>query len=275
MNTETPLPATPTKRSAIKTILTGLLIVLVLLVVAAALWVHFFLDGAVKRGVEKMGPKMTQTDVRLGSVHIGLFSGNGALKNLVVGNPLGFKSSNAITLGKASVRVKPGTVFGSKVIIPTIEAEAPEVFCEQNANGNNLNIIRANLKKASADGQSGKPSPQSEPESSSKHRLEVDNFLITGGKVHIDIDALGVKRSGTLALSEIHLQNLGTGPEGITPAELSEKVLSAVLDEALKQSAALLTGLGKNIQLPDSVGGSNTVDTVTKGIGDLLKSKKK
>jgi hypothetical protein len=41
-------------------------------------------------------------------------------------------------------------------------------------------------------------------------------------------------QGATLPLPDIHLTNLGTGAEGITPAELSEKVLSAVLNATTK-----------------------------------------
>jgi uncharacterized protein involved in outer membrane biogenesis len=276
MDTERIIAPTPPRRSLAKKIVLGLLVLVVALVIVVALGVHFFLDGAVKRGVERVGPKMTQTEVKLGSIHIGLFSGNGSLNKLIIGNPPGYKSPNAIMLGNATLAVKPSTIFSSKVVIPAIHAEAPEVFFEQDLHGNNLNKIRANLQKASSDGKSGKDSPQAEPDSSSKHRLQVDDFLITGGKVHVNIDGLGVSKSMTVALPEIHLQNLGTNPEGITPAELAKKVIEVILEKATEQAAAVAGGLGKNLQIPDLGTGSNTnaIDSVTRGVGGLLKSKK-
>jgi len=56
----------------------------VVLIVLAALAVHFFLDDAVKRGVETIGPKITKVDVKLDGVSISLLSGSGKIKGLLV-----------------------------------------------------------------------------------------------------------------------------------------------------------------------------------------------
>jgi hypothetical protein len=46
-----------------KKILVRVCIVIIALIVIAALAIHFFLDGAVKSGVESVGSKMTKVDV--------------------------------------------------------------------------------------------------------------------------------------------------------------------------------------------------------------------
>src|SRR5258706_12079235 len=102
----------------------------IILVIIGALGIHFFLDGAIKRGVQTVGPKLTKVEVKLDSVHLSLFSGSGKLKGLVVGNPQGFKTASAINLGSASLTVKPGSVFSPKVQVPTVNVEGPEVTLE-------------------------------------------------------------------------------------------------------------------------------------------------
>ena len=58
-------------------------------------------------------------------------------------------------------------------------------------------------------------------------KLEVDDFLITGAKVHANLTGL-VNKELTLTLPDIHLTDLGKGPDGITAADLTKKVLTAI-----------------------------------------------
>src|SRR6266850_5952006 len=100
-----------------KKILVRLVIGLVILLVLGALAVHFFLDSAIKRGVETKGPQLAKVDVKLDAVHLSLLSGSGNLKGLLVGNPEGYKSPKAITVSNASLTLKPGSLLGKKLII--------------------------------------------------------------------------------------------------------------------------------------------------------------
>ena len=92
-----------------KKLIIRLLIALVVVVILAVLAVGLFLDGAIKRGVETFGPKLTKVDIKLQSVSLSLLSGAGTIKGLVVGNPEGFKTPSAISVGDRQPR--PQTQF--------------------------------------------------------------------------------------------------------------------------------------------------------------------
>ena len=101
----------------------------------------------------------------------------------------------------------------------------------------------------------------------------MDSFVITGGKVHVAVTALG-GGSATIPLPDIHLQDLGTGPDGITPAELTKKVLTAIEQGSAQAASGAVTDIGKGADyltkgLQNT--GSNTLQKVTKGIGNLFK----
>src|SRR2546430_1182025 len=85
-----------------KKIMVRLFLVLVVLLVLAAIAVHFFLDDAIKRGVETIGPKLAKVEIKLDAVHLSLLSGSGKLNGLVIGNPEGFNSPPAISVGMPS-----------------------------------------------------------------------------------------------------------------------------------------------------------------------------
>src|SRR5690242_13773529 len=113
-----------------KKIITRVVIVLLVLIVVAALAVHFFLDGAIKRGVETFGPKLTKVDVKLDTVSLSILSGSGKVKGLFVGNPEGFKSPSAIQVGTASLALQPSSILSDKVVIHSINVQGPEITFE-------------------------------------------------------------------------------------------------------------------------------------------------
>ena len=75
-----------------KKLFVRILIVLVILLVLAVLAVGFFLDSAIKKGVETIGPQLTKVAIKLDSVSLSILSGSGKIKGLVVGNPEDRKS---------------------------------------------------------------------------------------------------------------------------------------------------------------------------------------
>jgi hypothetical protein len=256
-----------------KKLMVRILIGVVVLVVIGVLAVHFFLDGAIKKGVETLGPSLVQVPVKLDSVSLSLLSGSGKLKGLVVGNPEGFKTPSAIGVGLASLAVQPGSIFSPKVVVRSITLEAPEITVEGGFHGSNLGKILDNLKASS--GGEEKPAA-AQPEKAGK-KLEVDEFVVTGGKVHVSFAGLAGK-SATLALPEIRLKDLGTGPEGITAAELTRQVLSAVLSRSIEVSSGAVADFGKQAAGLGKDAAQSAVDSArkaaAKGIGDLFKKNK-
>ena len=242
----------------------GLVIVLVLVVVGAVL----FIGTIVKTGVEKVGPRVAKVPVKLDSASVSIFSGSGTLKGFVLGNPEGYKTTEAIKVGSIGLSIAPGSVLAEKKHIRSIKVEGAEVTYETDLKGSNLGKL---LDNVGGSAEQDKKAP-TKKEQTSKTKLQVDEFVITGAKVHVSAAMLGQSTGGTVPLPEIRLTNLGEGPDGITPAELSQKVLNAVLNETTKAVAAnagKLGDAGKAI-------GTGAIDQLKKGgsgIGDLFKKK--
>ena len=240
-----------------------LLFALLLLLVVLAVVGFFFIGTIIKTGVEKVGPRVAKVPVKLDSATLSLLNGNGALKGFVLGNPEGYKTPEAIKVGTIAVSVEPGSVFKEKKHIRSIKVEGAEITYETDLKGSNLGKI---LDNVGGSAEQDKKAP-TKKEQTSKTKLQVDEFVITGAKVHVNASMLG---SGTVPLPEIRLSNLGDGPDGITPAELSKKVLTAVLNETTKAVAANAGKLGE----AGKALGTGAVDQLKKGgsgIGDLFK----
>jgi len=169
-------------------------------------------------------------------------------------------------------------LLSDKIIIKSISVQAPQITFETDLRANNLSKILANVQGAAGGSkqQPGKPKEPAQPkEAKAAKKLQIDDFIIKDGKIHVSVTTLG-GQSATVALPEIHLQDLGKGPEGITAAELTEKVLEEIERKAAQASASTVSDMGKGalyMAKDLAKGGTNSVEKVTKGLGDLFKKK--
>lgn len=243
-----------------KKILLGTGIGIVVVIIVVVLVLGFFLGDVIKAGMQTVGPKVTQTTFTVKSVNVSMLTGSAGVNGLVLGNPEGYKSTNAITVGKAAVSIAPLSVLSHKIVIHSVEVRAPEITFEGNPLGaNNLKQIMDNVDAFTS---SGAPTTNAPAETGPKKpgkKLEVDDFLITGAKVHFN--------GATIPLPDIHLTNLGTGPDGITPAALTKEVLGQITTTTIKTVAASATEAGK--AAGKAIG--TEAGKIRKGIGDLFK----
>ena len=254
-----------------KKFLVRLLIVLLVLLVVAAVAVHLFLDGAIKRGVETLGPKLTKVNVRLDSVNLMLLSGSGKLNGLVVGNPEGFKTAQAISVGKMHLEVEPQSLLQDKIVVRKIQLEAPEITFETDLKGNNLGKILSNLEETTGGSAKEQPKP-TEAEAKANKKLQVDDFEISGAKLHVSVSSFA-GQSASVPLPTIHLSNLGSGPEGITVAELTKLVLKALEKQAAESATTAIAEMSKGAVFMSKEGAgmaTNAVEKAGKSLTDRI-----
>ncbi len=257
-----------------KLILRTIIVILVLAIVAVGLS-FYFLGSIVKKGVETVGRQITRTEIRLDSATLSLLSGSGKLNGLFVGNPQGFKTDSAIKIGSVRVGVAPASIFSDKVHVKEVNVQAPEISFEGGLKGNNLSRLLDNVQAAT--GGSGKVATAPQRKAASR-KLQVDDVVISGGKIKLsmEVSVLGGK-SATVPLPEIHLTNLGGGPDGITTGELTARILTEVLQKAIPAAEKAAAEFGKGVT--DSVKDlsndpARAVDKAAKSVTEILKKKK-
>ena len=222
--------------------LVRIVLVLVVLLVAAIVTVAMFLNDIVKKGVETAGPRITKVDVKLESAQLSPFSGKATLKGFFLGNPPGYTTDSAIKVANVSVSLQPSSLFHDKVVIQSIHINAPQITLEGSLKENNLTKIQGNVSAASASSSSGGSSAQN----GTSKKLQVTDIVISGAVLRVKSPLLGDKLL-SVTLPEIHLTDLGTGPQGITPAELADKVMHALLKESGPAFANLAASLGETV----------------------------
>jgi hypothetical protein len=213
-----------TRTRLILLILAGLL---ALAVVAVVVLVRN-LDAIVARAIERHGSAAAGTTVQVQNVEIGLRAGTGQVRGLTVANPPGFSPQPVFTLGDIALRLDTATLTDEVPVIDEIRIAAPTFLFEVDPQARtNLEVIRNNLRQHAA-------ARQREPGRAEPVRLFIRRLLITKGSGVLDLTAIGGSRHEA-KLPAVTLSDLG-GEQGVTPDDLAEAVLAALV-EALEQSA--------------------------------------
>jgi uncharacterized protein involved in outer membrane biogenesis len=180
------------------------------------------LGPMIKSAVNTYGPRITKTEVRLADVGVSIFSGEANLKDFYLGNPKGFKSPKAISVGSIHVDVDEASVTSDTIIIDKIEVVRPEVTYEKVRGTDNLRTILNNVKSTVGAGEPSKKQPEKEGEGK---KILIRNFIVSGGKVNLAMSVLAGKTISA-ALPDIHLKDIGKN--GASPAEAFEEVFAAL-----------------------------------------------
>ncbi|MFM2082875.1 MAG: hypothetical protein RL380_1566 [Verrucomicrobiota bacterium] len=215
---------------------------LVVLTVAAVIAVFLSLNLLVKKGVETVGPPLTKSDVKLAHARLSPFSGSGQLTGLVVGNPAGYQSTNAITIGDLQVAVDIASLKTEVITIKTLRLQNPEITYEGGLTGkNNIRQLLDNLEAATSGG--AKNSSASSGGRSGK-KFVIQDVVIEGAKLHANLTGL-VSKEITLPLPPIHLQNLGVAGQGLPIGEVVQQILAPLLASITDAMAKEAGALGK------------------------------
>lgn len=213
-----------------------LAIVLALIVTVAALagwWVYGHLGQLVKQAIESQGPPITGTSVSLGGATLSIFSGEGALRGLNIGNAKGFSDDPAFALGKIETSVDIATVTSEVVRIRTVVIDGAKLNAEFDASGHsNLKAILDHAR-AAAGGRSAADKPG---KSGSSPKLIIDDFRFTNAEVRVRAPAYELDK--TLTLRSIQLKNLGAKQGGAGAADIASQILKPVVDEAVRAATS-------------------------------------
>lgn len=245
---------------------------LIVLVVGILVYVLLNVDSIVETAVNEYGPKVTQTEVVLGSADIGLFSGSGALNALRVGNPVnqGFKPRDLFAVDRISVKLDRDSLLSNTIVIHEIVIQAPKIAYETKGKTDNFEALLKNIKQSTAAAQQPATETGTEPkaEAGPEKKIIIENVYIREGEITADIT--GLPGEGlTLGLPEIHLTDIGKESGGASPAEAMTSIvdgLYAGMDQAFKNSGDFVIKGGEWVM--DQAGGA--VNGVTKGAEDTV-----
>ena len=234
--------------------------IVVVLVVAVAIWFFSSLDGIVKNQIEAIGTELTGTKVSVGGVSIKLTEGVGQITKLSVANPKGYKTDEALSMNLLRLGIDLPSVGKNPLVLNELVIDSPLLNMEMNEKGgSNLKEISDNVSAntAAADKEASSAQEQAGGE---PLRILIRKLIIKGVSyaVHSPVEKLD-NAKGTLPT--ITMTNVG-GSKGGTPGEIGKIIVGKMTERVIAQAAKAGIQSAVDKKLKD-VGG---------GLGDALKN---
>lgn len=256
--------------------------VVVLVVAGALAYLAGNLDDLVKQAVEDIGSDATGAEVSVSEVEISLTGGTARLGGFRVGNPAGFDSDYAFNLGGVAVTLNTDEISKELIHVTRIDIDAPQLIYEVDGSASNVSSIQKNVESyaqrygggSSPDSSSGEDGP----------KLIIDDVYIRDAEVSVAASFLKGQSVGT-SLPDIHLEDIGKDGGGATPAEVTERIISAItaqmnasvsaldidgLVTTINDSAAKALEGGQDAAAGMADEATKAVEDATKGIGESI-----
>jgi len=204
--------------------------VIVALVVVLALQ---NINQIVKTAVETVGPDVIGTEVKLAEVDIQVSAGRGVLKGLSVANPAGYQKPYAFSLGEIALDIDPASLTKDVIVIDEILVSGAQLVAEyKDASNNNLQSLLDNLEGGAEKAATPEPTTDEQAaDASNEVLLAVRKLTFEGISIDVVTPKWGERK---VTLPAIHLSDLGTASRGLTPEQLTTKVVKQLLDQAKK-----------------------------------------
>lgn len=209
--------------------------VIAVVAVIAVLVIGASLGGAVTAGVNQFAPKITGTNVTLGSARISPLTGSGTLTNLVVGNPEGWSDNNLASIGKVHLDVAPMSLLGDTIVVDDMIIESPEFRYETRLIASNVKDLLKHIESVVGTGSSETTTSEAPGK-----KIAVKRFILRNGKVTIGTGTAAI----TVPLPDLELNDLGTPENGLTPARLIAAVSKEIVGDILVAATKALTTAG-------------------------------
>jgi|AntRauTorcE11897_2_1112592.scaffolds.fasta_scaffold31804_2 hypothetical protein len=236
-------------------IILGLIGVLIALAVIAVVVVAINLNGIVRSSVESQGPTYTGTTVSLEEVDISLFSGEGELRGLVVGQPEGYEGEPAFRLASIRIALEPSSLLEDTILIRELLIDGAEIRAlVRGPRENNLQAILDHIESVT-----GPAAPETEPTASKQ--VIIDRLALTGSSATARVASLQPVR---VAVPDVVLENVGRESNGAQVGAVLQQVLQPVVGAIIR--SAVEGGLRDRL---DSVRG-DLQDRIREGAGGLM-----
>lgn len=243
-----------------KKLLVGIAALGLIAVAGSLWWLYNSLDVQVATAIRRYGPEITGVQIRLSKAEIDPLNGKAALHSLVVGNPDGFKTKQALSLGEISMTLDIGSLTTNVIRIKELTLTKPEVTYEHASGGSNLDVLQRHIERTISQQGRDRKNPQ---DSGPSKKLIIEHLYMKKSTASVSTELLNGE-TVSIPIPDLHLQNIGKKSNGATAGEATRQILGSIIQQVGTAVASLgVNTVGNTIQ--------KGVDTATKTIKDLLK----
>ncbi len=218
----------------IKRLIVGVVVLLVVVAVAALLWI----DHIAKAGVETGATYALGVNTTVDSVDVGVLTGGVEMDALNVANPQGYGSDHFLRLGKGKVAVSLGSLMNETVILPELTLAGISMNLERRGTKGNYQVILDNLRKFESQ-EAAEPVPD-EPGQGKKFVIEKVDI----SDVQVQVELLPIGGDATrlpVRIERIELKNVGSDSEsGVLLSELTGILIQALLKSVVDKAGPML-----------------------------------
>ena len=209
--------------------------------------------------MESIGPAITGTEVTLENVDLSLFSGEGQLEKLVIGNPPGFHTDHAFYFGIVRVKADFQSMWSDTIRIQEILIDSPEISFETTPSGSNISVIHENIGAfARSENPSGNGSGGGEPgeqkrspeKPSNDQKIEIDQFILKNGRVRVSTTLLKDQMI-TVRLPILEIRDIGKQSGGVTLQEIASLIYSETQNAIEQEISKSGIPVGKDLKKLD------------------------
>lgn len=226
----------------------------------------------------KQGSKFTGSNVELANVSLCPLRGRLSLDGLVLGNPEGYKTDSALTIGNITVRISLPSLLSKTISVKEILVNDIAITYEVGLGESNFGAILKNLKshskKATAveEAQATAPKEEAVPaEPKNKKdgkKVVIERVCVTGGKVQLS-NKLMMGVGVPIPLPTIELRDIGkskannaakadNGEEGASLQDAAQEVINRIAN-------AIISAISSSTDVIGNAGGA-----IVDGAGSLL-----
>ena len=201
--------------------------VIFVLLIAGVLYVASNLDSIVKDVIEDQGSAALDTPVRVGSVSVALTDGAASISGLRIGNPDGFDSDYAVSLGSISASLDIASLNTDVIRITNVDVADAHIVAEQRGGRLNLKALLDGLPESSGTEEAN------EADESGKQVI-IDRFTLTNPT--LDLVGFG-DYDTTIEMGDVRVNNIGSSTAGAEVADAAQQLLSPILAAAIERAA--------------------------------------
>lgn len=187
------------------------------------------LNSLVEMAIESVGPNVTKTPVSVEMVNIEVTKGRGEIRGLMVKNPPGYTTENALDLGTIVLQIEPTSLVEPVIVINELTIDGSKLTAEHKGLADiNLQQLYENINA-----NSKRPASEPTPTTGSPDlRFMLEKVSFTNISLDLISEEYG---SRALTMADIQLSNLGNKQDGLTAEELANALLKPVVDAARKK----------------------------------------
>ena len=240
--------------------------ILVLVGVVAAVVLYNNLDRIARAAIIRAMEYVLQVDVTLDEVKVSPTQGEVVLRNLVIGNPAGYKTDHAVRFGLIRVKADIASFRGNEPVVNLVELGEAEITMEVQGLKSNLQDLLDNASRLASKEESGQAEKPGKA-------MKIEKIVLKENSVRVALPLSGGK-TFDVKIPDTEINNLGGAKGAVSPAEAIQLFFAALLQKIKifgtgTLPADLLQGIGNSLEgLSANV--KDALDNLTTGLNGAV-----